>query len=130
MLTAHVVTIYNNVDDCVANPETTYRIITGTSDSECHTFDEAMPNTDCEQYIRGGWDNMGCDSSSLLPRSVFVRNDKKVCYLFNESHCQGRRRAAVEDGCKAAKVNDGESENFKSFRCSVSSPTLITICLC
>jgi len=79
--------IYNNIDGCDANHQTEYRIINGISDGTCHTFDQAMPGTDCVQYTNGGANHAGCDSGSLLPKSVRVQNDNKACFLYADSDC-------------------------------------------
>ncbi|UZP40480.1 hypothetical protein NXS19_008296 [Fusarium pseudograminearum] len=58
------VTAYNNVGNCKANRQSTYRVISGaTNNDKCITFDGNMPDTSCRQYNNGGTSNGGCSGS-------------------------------------------------------------------
>lgn len=126
-LTPLQVTIYNDVDNCDAGDDTMYRVIEGAATGgngpdvgTCYTFDEGMPGTACAQFTRGGWEGPnGCDSSSLVPKSVIVRNQNRPCYFYNSPGCTGPGRYQ-DDGCITASEEGWD--RFRSFRCDVSSP--------
>lgn len=86
----------------------------------CQTFDRDMPNTDCVQFDKGGWENGPCTSGSLLPKSALVNNDLKACFFYGEPDCNGVGRAQHEYCITASEASNGMWENFKSFRCDVS----------
>ncbi|KAF5004837.1 hypothetical protein FDECE_8681 [Fusarium decemcellulare] len=126
-LTPLKVTIYNDVDSCDAGDNTMYRIIEGAAAGgngpdvgTCYTFDDDMPGTICAQFTRGGWEGPnGCDSSSLVPQSIIVRNQNRPCYFYNNPGCTGPGRSQ-NDGCITASEEGWD--RFRSFRCDVSLP--------
>ncbi|KAF5229343.1 hypothetical protein FAUST_10465 [Fusarium austroamericanum] len=82
------VTAYNNVGNCKANRQSTYRVISGaTNNNKCITFDGNMPDTGCRQYNNGGTSNGGC-SGSLIPRSMITEAGR--CVVYDQPNCKGR----------------------------------------
>ncbi|ORY16234.1 hypothetical protein BCR34DRAFT_638677 [Clohesyomyces aquaticus] len=110
---AFEVAIYNNVDGCDANGETTYRIIDGISDATCYTFDQPMPNTDCTQFVRGGAEKGPCSNASLLPKSIFTHNQDRFCALYTDPDCKSG--IPTLDRCSTA--SDQGWDHFGSFKC-------------
>jgi hypothetical protein len=84
----HTVIIYNNVGNCNANEMTAYRVLSGTENGRCYTFDRDMPGVGCEQFTDGGSTKGPCTSDSLIPRSVVIRREGPArCSLYEANDC-------------------------------------------
>jgi hypothetical protein len=112
------VTAYDNTYSCDPDGNTRYRVITGASNlGNCMTFDQNMPGTGCREYRNGGTSNGGCDSGSLIPKSVFLRGGR--CVLFNQPGCQGNFADSngPANSCSNFRSYDGWGD-IRSFWCS------------
>ncbi|ORY16233.1 hypothetical protein BCR34DRAFT_584451 [Clohesyomyces aquaticus] len=114
---AFEITIYNDINQCEANDESMYRIISGASNGTCYTFDDDMPGTDCSQYNKGeGEGPTGCTTESLLPVSVHQKNGNRPCTFYFEGGCQGTSYQTAEWCVDTGVVG---IPHFGSFSCVV-----------
>ena len=120
----HTVIIYNNVGNCNANEMTAYRILSGTQNGRCYTFDRDMPGVGCEQFTDGGHTKGPCTSDSLIPRSVVIRREGPArCSLYEANDCGlDKRTGSSSEQIQCMGEDYGQmlfGRGYYSFKCEV-----------
>ncbi|KAM0229103.1 hypothetical protein ACHAPO_010258 [Fusarium lateritium] len=111
------ITAYNNVNNCNANRDSSYRIYSGaTNNNACMTIDGNMPGSSCRQYWNGGSNNGGC-SGTLTARSILQEAGR--CVVYDQANCQGRYQDSGNlNGRSCASLERYNWGPIRSFWCS------------
>ena len=115
-LTLDTVTAYNNVGNCKANKQSTYRIISGAGNNEaCINFSGGNANTKCTEYLNGGTSNRGCNGGFNV-RSMI--QEAGNCIVYDQPNCGGRYQDSNGPTNRAcASLERYNWGNIKSFKC-------------
>ncbi|RBR26144.1 uncharacterized protein FIESC28_01035 [Fusarium coffeatum] len=110
------VTAYNNVGNCKANRQSTYRIISGAGNNEaCINFSGGNANTKCTEYLNGGTSNRGCNGGFDV-RSMI--QEAGNCIVYDSPNCGGRYQDSNGPTNRAcASLERYKWGNIKSFKC-------------
>ncbi|KAK4220892.1 hypothetical protein QBC38DRAFT_505366 [Podospora fimiseda] len=118
--TAWRLTAYVDVNNCVAQTNSVYRILEGPSNlNNCFTFGNPMPGTTfCREYQNGGGSNGPCTAPG--PTKISSAGVRGTCTIYEFPNCQGNS-ATFTNQCQ--KITQGVPliigwVPFSSYRCS------------
>ncbi|KAG8668269.1 hypothetical protein FPOAC2_07561 [Fusarium poae] len=111
------ITAYNNVNNCKANRDSSYQVISGANNNDgCMTFGQGMGGVNCRQYYNGGSSNGACTGT---PNVRSLLQEAGRCVVYDQANCKGRYQDSGNlSGRSCASLERYNWGPIRSFWCT------------